>query len=588
MKTRGTDVQDIVGPGRAVGIVGLGTVGEALLNMVAATGCPVVGVDHDPDVVARVGQRLKRKDTGETGGSVSWTLSTEITALADAGVVVEAVAEDPATKRDVLRRLRQVCPPDTAIVTTASSLPLFPLSTAAGRPDRIAGLRLLRPPAVGRRAEVVRTSLTSDETGDLVERLATAIGLECVVLGHRASGFAARLVHLYLNRAAAMVAEGFASPRDVDTAMRLGCGLPSGPLELIDELGVDEVHSCLESHWKRTGEEAFRPVPLLTSMLRRGTLGRKTGQGFHRYDDQGLPDERTPDERGRPDSPASGEPVRHVGVFGSGTMARGIAEVCATSGLRTTLVARSTDKARSAATAIEASLVKAVRRGRITPARKRDALAALATVDDISALSGCDLVIEAVAEDLQIKRGVFARLGAVCRPGAILATTTSSLSVAACTAPANRPGETLGLHFFNPAPVMKLVELVRAPDTAAHVTEAGREFCAVLGKVPVACPDRAGFIVNRLLFPYLKDALRLSDDAALDVVALDTAVERGFGYPMGPFTLLDAIGLDVSLAILERLHAEFPEAGCEPPAVLRELVDEGCLGRKAGRGLRRA
>ncbi|MFD4568144.1 3-hydroxyacyl-CoA dehydrogenase family protein [Streptomyces sp. NPDC058467] len=581
-------MQDIVGPGRAVGIVGLGTVGEALLSMVAATGCPVVGVDHDPDVIARVEQRLKRKDIDETGESVSCTLTAEITALADVGVVVEAVPEDLAAKRDILRRLRQVCPPDTAIVTTASSLPLFPLTTAAGCPDRIAGLRLLRPPAIGRRAEVVRTSLTSDEAVDVVERLATAIGLERVALGQRASGAATRLVHPYLNRAAAMVAEGFASPRDIDTAMRLGCGLPSGPLELIDELGVDEVHSYLESHWNRTGEEAFRPVPLLTSMLRRGVLGRKTGQGFHRYDDRGLPGETTPDERGRTDSRSTGNPIRHVGVFGSGTMARGIAEVCAASGLRTTLVARGTDKARSAATAIEASLVKAVRRGRITPARKEDASAALAAVDDVSALSGCDLVIEAVAEDLQIKRAVFAQLGAVCRPGAILATTTSSLSVAACTAPAGRPGQTLGLHFFNPAPVMKLVELVRTPDTAEHVTDVGREFCAGLGKVSVACPDRAGFIVNRLLFPYLKDAVRLLDDAAHDVVALDTAVERGFGYPMGPFTLLDAIGLDVSLAILERLHAEFPGAGCEPPAVLRELVGEGYLGRKAGRGLRRA
>ncbi|MFF8714991.1 3-hydroxyacyl-CoA dehydrogenase family protein [Streptomyces sp. NPDC015184] len=581
-------MQDIVGPGRAVGIVGLGTVGESLLNMVVATGCPVVGVDHDPDVVTRVGQRLKRKDSDGGGESASCTLTTEITALADAGVVVEAVAEDPAAKRDVLRRLRQACPPDTAIVTTGSSLPLFPLGTASGCPDRIVGLRMLRPPARGRCAEVVRTSVTSDETADVAERLATAIGLELAVLGQCASDFAARLVHSYLNRAVAMIAEGFASPRDIDTAMRLGCGLPSGPLELIDELGADGVHDCLESRWRHTGEEAFRPMPLLTSMLRRNLLGRKTGQGFHGYDGRGLPSARTSDEWDRTRSPATDRPVGHVGVLGSGTMARGIAEVCATAGFRVTLVARSIDKAQSATTAIEASLVRAVRRGRITPARKGAACAALATVDDVSALFDCDLVIEAVAEDLQVKRAVFAQLGEVCRPGTILATTTSSLSVAACTAPAGRPGRTLGLHFFNPAPVMKLVELVRTPDTADHVLDVGRAFCADLGKVSVACPDRAGFIVNRLLFPYLADAVRLLDDAALDVEALDTAVQRGFGYPMGPFALLDVIGLDVSLAILERLHAEFPEAGCEPPAVLGELVSGGHLGRKTGRGLRRA
>ncbi|MEU7498412.1 3-hydroxyacyl-CoA dehydrogenase family protein [Streptomyces griseofuscus] len=581
-------MQDMVEAEGAVGIVGLGTFGEALLSMVAATGRPVVGVDHDPDAITRVEQRLKHKGSEKTGEARSCVLTTDATALADVAVVVEAVAEDPTAKREVLRRLRQCCPLGTPIVTTASSLPLFPLTIASGCPDRIAGLRMLRPPATGRHAEVVRTSLTSDEAADAAKRLATAIGLELTVLGQSTSESAARLVHPYLNRAVAMVAEGFASARDIDTAMRLGCGLPSGPLELIDELGVDKVHNYLESHWHRTGQEAFRPVPLLTSMLRRGLLGRKSGQGFHGYDGQGRPDVLTPEPPAPTDLSSAERLIDHVGVVGSGTMARGIAEVCATSGLRVTLVARSTDKARSATTAIEASLVKAVRRGRITPAQKAAARAALTTADDVSALSVCDVVIEAVAENLQTKRDVFAQLGAVCRPGAILATTTSSLSVAACTAPAGRLGETLGLHFFNPAPVMQLVELVRTPDTTDRVLDVGRAFCAGLGKMPVACPDRAGFIVNRLLFPYLADAVRLLDDATLDLGALDTAVQGGFGHPMGPFTLLDSIGLDVSLAILERLHAEFPEAGCEPPAVLRELVSEGYLGRKTGRGLRRA
>ncbi|MEU4655155.1 3-hydroxyacyl-CoA dehydrogenase family protein [Streptomyces sp. NPDC023723] len=581
------DVQDTAEPGGAVGIVGLGAVGEALLREVAAAGLPVVGVDHDPDVVARVEQRLKRDAAG--GGLVPRAVTTETAALAGVGIVVEAVPEDPVGKRGVLRLLRRSCPPGAVLVTTASSLPLLPLATATGCPERVAGLRLLRPPAAGGRAEVVRTPLTSGAAAGAVERLMTAVGLERVALGHGPSTSAARLVHRYLNRAVALVAEDLTTPGDIDTAMRLGCGLPAGPLELIDELGVDEVHRCLESAWERTGEEAFRPAPLLTSMRERGLLGRKTGRGFHRYDRRGRRmDGQLPGGDGRVGGTAAGGAVRHVGVVGSGTMARGIAEVCAASGLRITLLARGADRARDAATAIEASLVKAVRRGRITPGQKEDAVAALTAVDDCSALSGCDLVVEAVVEDLAVKRDVFARLGEVCRPGALLATTTSSLSVAACTAPAGRPGEALGLHFFNPAPVMRLVELVRTPDTADDAAEAARVFCAGLGKVSVACPDRAGFLVNRLLFPYLVDAVRLLDDAGQDAAALDTAVERGFGYPMGPFTLLDAIGLDVSLAILERLHAAFPEAGCAPPAVLRELVAAGHLGRKAGGGLRGA
>nr|CUI25722.1 3-hydroxybutyryl-CoA dehydrogenase [Streptomyces sp. MG11] len=569
-----------------VGVVGLGTVGEALLGLLNEAGCRVVGVDRDLDVLARVEQRLKARGEGGAFDQPPLALTSDIGSLAGADFVIEAVDEDLAVKSGLLHRLHGVCADSAVFLTTTASLPLFRLATASRRPERTVGLRLLRPPAAGGRADVVPTSLTSGDAIGAARELTTALGLEPAAVEAQAGRFATGLVHAFVNRAAVMVAQGFVAAQDIDTAMRLGCGLPSGPLQLIDELGVDEVHAGLTALCERTGDSRYRPAPLLSSMLDRGTLGRKSGQGFYRYDDTGrrIAGSDTPHTHGS----SAAAPLEHVGVLGSGTMARGIAEACAVAGFRTTLVARSPEKADAALAFIEKSLAKAVRRGKVTPAGRAHALTCLTTADDMVALADCDLVIEAVAEDLPLKRSLFARLGRVCRAGALLATTTSSLPVAACTEPAGRPEDTLGLHFFNPAPVMKLVELVRTPATGERAVDVAHVFCGALGKVAVGCPDRAGFIVNHLLFPYLADAVRLLDEHAVDAADIDAAMERGFGYPMGPYTLLDSIGLDVSLAILRCLDTEFPKSGYEPPVLVEELVDQGILGRKSGRGIRGA
>lgn len=561
-----------------VGVVGLGSLGEPLLRLLHAAGHEVIGIDHELDVLVRVERRLKA--AGADGG---YTLTNETAALARADVVVEAVAEDLAAKSHVLRRLNSVCPGHTVLVTTTASLPLPHLAIASGRPQRTMGLRLLRPPAPGGSAEAVRTAMTEGGAAAALAELMRDLGLEPVALGAGPARQAVELVYASLNRAVALVEEGYAGQEAVDTAMRLGCGLPAGPLRLLDEVGLDGVHATLTELYARTGNDAFRPAPLLTAMVRGGDLGRKSGQGFYRYGEDGTP-------REAPGADGADEPapvIGRVGVLGSGTMGRGIAEACAAAGVPTVLVARGDEKARLAAEAVEASLTKAVRRGRIHPERKAEALRLLDATGDFGALADCDLVVEATAEDLALKRSLFARLGSVCRPGALLATTTSSLSVTTCTEPADRAGDVLGLHFFNPAPVMKLVELVRTPTTGAAAARAARAFCDRLGKVTVECPDRAGFIVNRLLFPYLADAVRLLERYGTGIEELDAAVRHGFGYPMGPFTLLDSVGLDVSLAILRRLDEEFPGAGCEPPAALEQLVARGFLGRKSGQGFRR-
>ena len=204
----------------------------------------------------------------------------------------------------------------------------------------------------------------------------------------------------------------------------------------------------------------------------------------------------------------------------------------------------------------------------------------------MEALSSVDLVVEAIAEDLAVKKALFENLDEICRDGAILATTTSSLPVIELASVTKRPRDVIGMHFFNPAQVMRLVEVVSTVATAAEVSETARALCAALGKHAVSCGDRAGFIVNALLFPYLNDAVRMLEAHYADADEIDTAMKEGCALPMGPFELLDVVGNDVSLAIQRTLFLEFREPGFAPAPLLEHLVTAGYLGRKTGRGFR--
>ncbi|MBM3687889.1 MAG: 3-hydroxyacyl-CoA dehydrogenase family protein, partial [Actinobacteria bacterium] len=235
---------------------------------------------------------------------------------------------------------------------------------------------------------------------------------------------------------------------------------------------------------------------------------------------------------------------------------------------------------------LDKSLEKAVQRGKLE-ASDRDAIRArVSGASSLEPLAQVDLVVEAVVEEISVKTALFENLDEICKPGAILATTTSSLPVIELAAVTSRPQDVVGLHFFNPAPVMRLVEVVRTVSTSPVTLATAVDVTRRAGRHPVVCGDRAGFIVNALLFPYLNDAVGMLEANYASADDIDLAMKKGCGYPMGPFELLDVVGLDVSLAIQQTLYREFREPGFAPAPRLEHLVTAGYLGRKTGRGFR--
>jgi len=322
-------------------------------------------------------------------------------------------------------------------------------------------------------------------------------------------------------------------------------------------------------------------------MVTAGLLGRKSGRGFYTYEGPDSPvvvdDALTPsaDEK-----PQLRRDIQVVGVVGTGTMATGIVEVFAKAGFPVTYVGRTQDRVDGVRAAIEKSLDKAIQRGKLEESAREQVLGRLHGSTSLDDLASVDIVVEAIAEDLKVKSVLFQNLDDICKPGAILATTTSSLPVIALASETGRAQDVIGMHFFNPAPVMKLVEVVSTVSTADDVKETTRALCERVGKVAVSCGDRAGFIVNALLFPYLNDAVKMLQAHYATADDIDTAMKYGCALPMGPFELLDVVGNDVSLAIQRELYLEFREPGFAPAPLLEHLVTAGYLGRKTQKGFR--
>jgi 3-hydroxybutyryl-CoA dehydrogenase len=276
--------------------------------------------------------------------------------------------------------------------------------------------------------------------------------------------------------------------------------------------------------------------------------------------------------------------VRTVGVIGCGIMGSGIAEVVARARADAIVVESSDELLERGRSRIESSLAKAVERGKLDEADREAALSRIRGVTDLAELAGADLVIEAATEDLDAKLEVFRRLDEVTRPEVVLASNTSSLPIAELGAATKRPDRVIGMHFFNPPPVMALVEVIPSIETSDETTSLVEEFAGRIGKTTVRSKDRAGFIVNMLLIPYLNGAVRLLDEGVATREDIDTAIHLGLGHPMGPLTLIDLIGLDTTMHVGNVLFEEFHEPLFAPPPLLKRMVSAGRLGRKSGRG----
>jgi 3-hydroxybutyryl-CoA dehydrogenase len=581
-----------------IGVIGLGTMGAGIAEVFARNGFSVTGVELNDEAVARGRQHLENStgravrrekmteaEQAELLGRITFT--TSMKDLADADFVVEAVVESIDLKKAIFLQLDEIVSPEAILATNTSSLSVTEISTANMHPGRVVGVHFFNPAPVQNLVEIIRTVVTEPGVLADAQALLGQLGKSPVVAGDKAGFIANTLLFGYLNHAVSMFEGHYASREDIDAAMRFGCGYPMGPLALLDLIGLDTAYEILDTMYKQGRDRLHAPAPILKQMVMAGLLGRKTGKGFYTYDG---PDSSTVVADAHSPSADAAPQLRHdikqVGVVGTGTMAAGIVEVFAKAGYAVLFVGRSQDKVDGVIATIGKNYDKQIQRGRATEDDKAATLARVSGTTSLDDLKSVDIVVEAIAEDLKIKTTLFENLDEICKPGAILATTTSSLPIIAMAKVTKRPEDVIGMHFFNPATIMKLVEVVSTVSTSEAVAETVLALCAKVDKVAVSCGDRAGFIVNALLFPYLNDAVKMLEAHYATADDIDTAMKLGCALPMGPFELLDVVGNDVSLAIQKELYLEFREPGFAPAPLLEHLVTAGYLGRKTKRGFR--
>ncbi|WP_138733170.1 3-hydroxyacyl-CoA dehydrogenase family protein [Modestobacter excelsi] len=555
-----------------VGVVGLGTMGAGIAEVLARAGLSVTAVDVS-DGAVQTGRGHVEKSTGRAvaRGRLEAAerdevlsrirFSTSMEDLAGAELVVEAIPERMELKTEVFATLDAVCPPDTILATNTSSLSVTELSVTTGRPGRVIGMHFFNPAPVMKLVEIVRTVVTEPSVVEDVEALAARLGKVDVTIGDRAGFIANALLFGYLNHAVSMVEDRYASREDVDAAMRLGCGLPMGPLALLDLIGIDTAHEILGTMYRQSRNRLHAPSPVIEQMVTAGLLGRKSGRGFYTYAGRNsaevVPDAQTPAPG---DATGGAPPVQRVVVVGATAEAAGA------------LLAALPDGGLDVPVLLAQRVPEGGRGVRWT-----------GTVDE---LAGADLVLVAGADEAEVARDVFAAVGEATGAGAVLATTSATPPVVVCAAASGRPADVIGLHLAGRTRAATLVEVVSTIATAPDAAATGHAFCAALGLPTVSSPDRAGHVVDALLFPYLNDAVRMLEARYATADDIDAAMKLGCGYPMGPFELLDAVGLDVALTVERELYTESREPGLAPAPLLGQLVTAGHLGRKAGRGFR--
>ena len=582
-----------------IGVVGLGTMGSGIVEVIARSGYSVIGVDlgekgtsyADLRIANSIGRGVAGSKITESQGQAILSrieLTTDLAELASCQLVIEAITEDLQAKSELFAGLDSILGPDAIMATNTSALSVTEISVVTSRPSRVIGLHFFNPAMVQKFIEIVGTVITDQEVIEACMEFARALGKEPVLVTDRAGFIANSLLFGYLNQAIAMYEQKYASREDIDDSMRFGCGLPMGPLALLDLIGLDTSLQILDTMYRESRDRLHAPSALLKQLVAAGRTGRKSGQGFYSYTEPNVPTVVTDSLTPVTSESSLDSGITRVAVIGSGTMATGIVSVLAAGGVLVTALTRSKQRSSQLCQSLEKSWSKLVEKGRISSEQKNEYLARVQTCESAQDLVGqVDLVIEAIAEELGPKCEIFSQLDGLLSEDVIFATTTSSLSVIEIASSTARMERFIGIHFFNPAPVMPLVEIVSTVATHSEVVARCTNLMRQLGKRPVQCSDRAGFIVNALLFPYLNNAIAMASANYASIEDIDTAMKLGCGYPMGPFELLDVVGLDVSLAIINTLYREFREPGFAPQAQLEHLVTAGFVGRKVGRGFRK-
>ncbi|MBO2448131.1 3-hydroxybutyryl-CoA dehydrogenase [Actinomadura barringtoniae] len=534
-----------------VGVVGLGTMGAGIAEVLARGGVEVVGIEVDRQALDRgrgnletsTGRAVKRGKLTEEGKQEILdriALSTEFAALAECDLVIEAVPERLDLKRRVFEELDRVCRDDAVLATNTSSLSVTDIAVTTNRPAKIVGVHFFNPAPVMKLVEVIGTVLTEDGAAGRVANLVKSLGKTPVSIGDRAGFVANRLLFGYLNQAAGMLESGHATRDDIDAAMKAGGGLPMGPFTLMDLIGLDTCLEVLEAIYRESRDRRHAPSPLLRELVTAGLLGRKTGHGFYSYDTSAPAAE--PDPIGT--LAIADAPV--VGVAGSGRLAAEIIMLLAWHGDAREVIYDASDEGLE--DALGAILTK---EARVRRAHGR------------AGLADADLII-----DVRGDAASLSELAAVA-PGAVLGVVAPAAPAAGLAAATGRPGDVVALNFPE-SWITRFAEVAPTVLSDAAAVDKAAALLRATGITTVRCRDRAGFIVDALRFPYLNDAAAMLGAGYADADSIDAAMTLGCGYPSGPITDLDRLGLARVITGLRALYAESREQALAPTPLLEE------------------
>jgi len=526
--------------------------GAGIVEVFARGGLTVIGVESTQEYAERgrgilqastdrAVARGKLDEAGQAEILGRITITTEYAELAPVDLVVEAVPEIMSLKHEVIGKLEDVLREDAIVATNTSSLSITEIAAPAKVPGRIIGMHFFNPAPILKLVEVITTPLTAAETTETVRDLSVRMGKKPIVIGDRAGFVANYLLYGYFCAAMRMYESGHVSREDLDTAVHVGIGLPMGPLTLGDLVGLDVMHHISDVIYGHSRGAHHAPSTALERMVLAGRLGRKSGQGFYTFAKPGsgqvVDDELTP-------APVAGREVQSVAVLGSGALAE--------------------------------ELVGRFEEGGFAVTHLADAS------EDLSGLSSVGLVVEAqdedvdeaAAEELRDVDDLFAELGEVTAPGTILAT-VNTYSAVALAAISGRPEDTVVLRVHAPTPNGQVVEVGRTIKTSEETVATLRSVISAVGAAPVVCKDRTGLVVDALLVTHLNDCVRMVDEGYASAEDIDTALQFGLGYPMGPFAMIDHLGADEVLAVAEELYSG--TSGFQPHLAPSPLLVEHVL-----------